>query len=74
MATHHHHIELDTLIRRLHQAHPDLTIVGQPALPLEENPGPTSGQITITGPTSRRGYVLELRADSITLTVTHSVP
>lgn len=70
----HHHTELDTLIHRLHRAHPDLTIVGQPALPLEEDPGRASGQITITGPTSRRGYVLELRADSITLTATHTVP
>lgn len=60
---------VEALVDRLHRHHPDLTIVGQPALPLEEDTGATYGRLTISSPTSPREYTLDLRADGISLRV-----
>lgn len=61
---------IDALVDRLHRYHPDLTIVGQPALPLEEDDSEAAyGQLTISSPTSLCEYTLDLRADGISLSV-----
>lgn len=60
---------VDALVDRLHRYHPDLTIVGQPALPLEEDTGTGYGRLTISSPTSPCEYTLDFRADGISLTV-----
>ena len=60
---------VDALVDRLHRHHPDLTIVGQPALPLEDDTGAGYGRLTISGPTSPCEYILDLHPDGISLRV-----
>lgn len=62
-------LNVDALVERLHRYHPDLTIVGQPALPLEGDTGAGYGRLTISGPASPCEYTLDLRADGISLRV-----